>query len=99
MRNKIKAPPLHARPESAEPEMNVNRLSRKRLRLPRRFPNQPTVGMSTALAIMYAVMTHWTSSRFMPKVVMIGGRATLIVAPLTTTRNAPSITVAVTHHL
>ena len=38
--------------------MNVNRLSRKRLRLPKQFPNQPTVGMSTALAIMYAVITH-----------------------------------------
>jgi hypothetical protein len=30
---------------------------------------------------------------------MIGGRATFIAAPLTTTRKALSITVPVTHHL
>src|SRR5262245_60780486 len=35
----------------------------------------------------------------MPKVVMMGGRATFIAEPLTTTRKALSITVAVTHHL
>jgi hypothetical protein len=34
-----------------------------------------------------------------PKVVMMGGRATFIAEPLTTTRKALSITVAVTHHL
>jgi hypothetical protein len=35
----------------------------------------------------------------MLKVVMSGGSATFTVAPLTTTRKAPSITVAATHHL
>jgi hypothetical protein len=35
----------------------------------------------------------------MPKVVIMGGKATFIAEPLTTTRKALSITVAVTHHL
>jgi hypothetical protein len=35
----------------------------------------------------------------MPKVVIIGGKATFIAEPLTTTRKALNITVAVTHHL
>jgi hypothetical protein len=48
---------------------------------------------------MYAVRIHWAWSKLRLKVVMIGGRATFIAAPLTTTRKALSITVPVTHHL
>src|SRR5439155_8791356 len=42
---------------------------------------------------------HCAWSKLRPKVVMMGGRATFIAEPLTTTRKALSITVAVTHHL
>src|SRR5215510_1522247 len=55
--------------------------------------------MSTAPAIIYAVRIHCAWSKLRPKVVMMGGRATFIAEPLTTTRKALSITVAVTHHL
>src|SRR5262249_29151151 len=98
-RKKMSVGPLQAMPQSIELPTKVSKPSRKRLRLPRRLPSQPTVGMSTAPAIMYAVRIHWASSKLRPKVVMMGGRATFIADPLTTTRKALSITVAVTHHL
>ena len=86
-------------PQSIELPTKISKPSRKRLRLPRRLPSQPTVGMKTAPAIMYAVRIHCAWSKLRPKVVIIGGRATFIAEPLTTTRKALSITVAVTHHL
>src|SRR5207249_11698388 len=91
--------PLQAMPQSIELPTKVSKPSRKRLRFPRRLPSQPTVGMKTAPAIMYAVRIHCAWSKLRPKVVMIGGRATFMAEPLTTTRKALSITVAVTHHL
>src|SRR4029077_6700493 len=98
-RKKMSVGPLQAIPQSIELPTKVSKPSRKRLRLPRRLPSQPTVGMSTAPAIMYAVRIHCALSKLRPKVVMIGGRATFIAEPLTTTRKALSMTVAVTHHL
>src|SRR5687768_12832491 len=44
-------------------------------------------------------MIHCAWSRLRPKAVIIGGRATFIVAPLTTTMKPLSITVAASHHL
>src|SRR5262249_1477560 len=98
-RKKMSVGPLQAMPQSIELPTKVSKPRRKRLRLPRRLPSQPTVGMSTAPAIMYAVRIHCAWSKLRPKVVMMGGRATFIAEPLTTTRKALSMTVAVTHHL
>ena len=44
-------------------------------------------------------MIHWTWSRFMLKVVMIGGRARLTVALFMMTMKAFSMTVTAIHHL
>src|SRR5215510_6840394 len=98
-RKKMSVGPFQAIPQSIELPTKVSKPSRKRLRLPRRLPSQPTVGMSTAPAIMYAVRIHCAWSKFMPKVVIMGGKATFMAEPLTTTRKALSITAAVTHHL
>ena len=51
-RNRISEVLLQAKLHSAEPPTNTSRLIRKTLRLPSRLPSQPTVGMSTAPAIM-----------------------------------------------
>ena len=51
-RNAIRVEPLHARPHSTDPLTNSTRLHSSRLRLPSTLPSQPTVGMTTTLAIM-----------------------------------------------
>ena len=52
MRKAIRVEPLHARPQSTEPVTKSARLTSSRLRFPNTLPSQPTVGMTTALAIM-----------------------------------------------
>ena len=51
-RNRMSEVLLQAKLHSAEPTTKTARLTRKTLRLPSRLPSQPTVGMSTAPAIM-----------------------------------------------
>src|SRR4029453_16152046 len=77
-RKKMSVGPLQAMPQSIELPTKVSKPSRKRLRLPRRLPSQPTVGMSTAPAIMYAVRIHCAWSKLIPKVVIMGGKVTFI---------------------
>ena len=52
IRQTINEEPFHARPQSTEPTTKSTMLNSRRLRFPSTLPSQPTVGMTTALAIM-----------------------------------------------
>jgi len=52
-----------------------------------------------AMAIMYAVITHWILSTLTPNAAIILGRATLTAVVSRTTKKAPLITAITTSHL